>query len=63
MRYLVHAVDLSGVAQATYELECADDEEAKGRAAKLLGAHPAVKLWKGLQRVARLTRDEAENRE
>jgi hypothetical protein len=63
MHYVVHAVDLSGVAQATYELECADDEEAKGRAAKFLEAHPAVELWKGLRRVARLTRDEAKNRE
>jgi hypothetical protein len=61
MHYVVNAVDLSGVAQATYELECADDEEAKGRAAKFLDAHPTVELWKGLRRVARLTRNEAKN--
>ena len=34
------------------------EEEAKGRAAKFLDAHPTVELWKGLRRVARLTRDE-----
>ncbi len=56
MRYVAHAVGLSGVAQATYELECADDDEAKRRAREFLEAHEAVELWKGVRRVARLTR-------
>ncbi len=44
------------MAQTTYELECADDEEAKRRAEEYLEAHEVVELWRGVRRVARLTR-------
>ena len=63
MRYVVHAVDLTGVALATYELESADEEDAKRRAATFLEAHPVVELWKGARRVARLTREQSQNTE
>lgn len=56
MRYLACHVDLSGVALATYELNCADDEEAKVEAKKLLGRHPTIELWDGPRRVARFVR-------
>ncbi len=56
MHYVAHAVDLSGVAQATYEIESDNDEEAKRSAQRFLEAHEAVELWKGTRRIARLTR-------
>ncbi len=60
MRYIARAVALSGVAQASYEFDCADDNEAKRRAEIYLEAYPAIELWKGAERVARLTRETAE---
>ncbi len=60
MRYIAYAVDLSGVARTAYELESADDAEAKRRAQNFLEAHPSIELWKGVRLVARLTRDKGE---
>ena len=56
MRYVAYAVDLAGVAHATYEIECPNDDSAKQRAHKFLEAHPVVEVWQGVRRVARLTR-------
>ena len=63
MRYIAYVVDLFGVAQVSYEFECASDDEAKGRAEEFLETHPAIELWKGAERVARLTREKAEDRD
>jgi len=49
MRYVVYAVDSSGVARAVYEIDSPADEAAKKRAEKLLDAHPAVEVWNGPQ--------------
>ena len=60
MRYVAYAVDLSGVARTAYEVESADDDEARRRAEKFLEAHQAIELWKGVRIVARLTRERVE---
>jgi hypothetical protein len=57
MRYVAFAVDLFGVARATYEIDCANDADARCRAERFLDAHPAIEVWHGVRRVARLTRD------
>jgi len=57
MRYFAYAVDLSGVARAVYEFNSPTDKDAQGRAEKFLEAHPAVELWEGRRRVARLERE------
>jgi hypothetical protein len=57
MRYVAYAVDLWGVVHATYELECGAVDDARRRAAKLLEAHPVIKIWSGARRVERLTAD------
>lgn len=57
MRYLVYAVDLSGVARAAYELNCPSDKDAEVRAKTFLEAHPTVEVWEGPRRVARLIRE------
>ncbi|WP_024516210.1 hypothetical protein [Bradyrhizobium sp. Tv2a-2] len=56
-RYIAYAVDVSGIANATYELQCANDEDAEDRVRELLEAHQTIELWEGVRRVARLTRD------
>jgi hypothetical protein len=56
MRYHAYAVDLSGVARAVYEIDCSTDKDAEARAEKLLETHPAVEVWDGRRRVARLVR-------
>jgi len=56
MRYFAYAVDLSGVARAVYEIDSPTDKDAQDRAEKFLEAHPAVELWEGRRRVARLER-------
>ena len=55
--YIAYAVDAYGIANATYELRCANDEDAEDRVRELLEAHQAIELWVGVRRVARLTRD------
>lgn len=57
MRYVAYAVDLSGVARAVYEIDSPTDEAAKERAVKLLDAHPAVEVWEGPRKIARLARE------
>jgi hypothetical protein len=57
MRYVGYGVDLSGVARAVYEIDCRTEEDAQVRAEKLLEAHPAIELWDGPRRVARLVRE------
>ncbi len=47
---------LTGVARAVYAIDCPTDEDAQARAEKFLEAHPAVELWDGPRRVARLVR-------
>lgn len=59
MRYVAYAVDLSGVARAVYEIDCQTEEDAQVRAEKLLQAHPAIELWDGPRRVARLVRQDS----
>lgn len=56
MRYVAYAVDLSGIARAVYEIDCPTDEDAQARAEHFLEAHPAVEVWEGPRRVARLIR-------
>jgi hypothetical protein len=56
MRYYAYAVDLSGVARAVYEIDCSTDKDAQARAEKRLQIHPAVEVWDGPRRVARLVR-------
>ena len=57
MRYIAYAVDLDGVARAAYEIDCQTDKDAQLRAEKFLEAHPAVEVWDGPRRVARLVRE------
>jgi len=57
MRYVAYAVDLSGVARGVHEIDSPTDEDAKKRAEKFLEAHPAVEMWAGPRRVARLVRE------
>jgi len=57
MRYVAFAVDLFGVARATYEIDCANDADARRRAERFLNAHPVVEVWHGVRHVARLTRE------
>jgi hypothetical protein len=59
MRYVAHATDLANVALATYEIEAGCDDDAKRRAQRFLEAHPAIEIWQGVRRVARLSRAEA----
>ena len=54
--YRLFAVDMGGVARATYEFRCRDDDEAKRRAEIYLHVHEAVELWAEHRRVARLKR-------
>jgi hypothetical protein len=56
-RYIAYAVDVFGIANATYELQCIDDEDAENRVRKLLDAHQTIELWEGVRRIARVTRD------
>lgn len=57
MRYVAYAVDLNGVARAVYEIDCQTDKDAQARAEKFLDAHPAVEVWLGPRRVARMVRE------
>jgi hypothetical protein len=59
MHHLAYALSLLGVAHATCEMECADDDDARLRAVRFLEAHPIIEIWKGARRVARLTKSEA----
>lgn len=43
--------------RAVYEIDSPTDEAAKERAEKLLDAHPAVEVWDGPRKIARLTRE------
>ncbi|PAY03818.1 hypothetical protein CK489_38530 [Bradyrhizobium sp. UFLA03-84] len=54
--YVAFGVDPAGIACATYELRCANDEEAKRRAEDYLDAHEIIELWIDVRRVARLKR-------
>ncbi|MHC2251724.1 hypothetical protein [Bradyrhizobium embrapense] len=54
--YVAFGVDPAGVARATYELRCSDDEEAKRRAESFLDEHEFVELWIDYKRIARLQR-------
>jgi hypothetical protein len=56
MRYVVLPVDLLGVVRATYELECADDNDANLRAQPYLEAHSAIEIWRGRRCIAYLAR-------
>ncbi|MCP3459654.1 hypothetical protein [Bradyrhizobium sp. CCGUVB23] len=59
MRYVAHATDLANVALTVYEIEAGCDDDAKRRTQTFLQAHPAIEIWDGVRRVARLTRAEA----
>jgi hypothetical protein len=63
MRYVAYAVDLSGVAHSTYELECLSDDDAKRRASSFLEANPVIEIWRGARRIARLTSEIAREAE
>jgi len=54
--YIAYHVDLSGAAQAAYELKAVDDEQAKIEAQSLLGLHPSMEIWKGPRFIVRLAR-------
>lgn len=54
--YMAFAVDTSGVARATYELNCLTDEEAKQRAEVYLEVHEVIELWTDHKRIVRLSR-------
>lgn len=59
MRYVAYAFDLSGVARAVYEIDCPTDKDAQVRVEKFLEAHPAVEIWDGPRKIARLTREKS----
>jgi hypothetical protein len=59
MHYLAYAISLLGVAHATYEMECTDNDDGRLRAARFLEAYPIMEIWKGAPRLARLTKSEA----
>ena len=63
MRYVARAVGHSGVAEITYEFECADDDAAKRRGVELLEAHSTIELWKGAEHITSLTREKIEDGE
>lgn len=56
--YYLFAVDAAGIASATYEFNCRDEEEAKARARPYLEHHENVEIWTHHRRVARLRRDD-----
>ncbi|MBR0756835.1 hypothetical protein JQ604_32040 [Bradyrhizobium jicamae] len=56
--YHLFAVDAAGVATATYEFNCSDEEEARIRARTYLGRHDMLELWIAHKRIARLNRGE-----
>jgi hypothetical protein len=56
MRYVAYVVDLSGVARAVYQ-DSPTDEGARTRAEKFLDTYPAVEVWDGPRRIARLVRE------
>ncbi|WOH60266.1 MULTISPECIES: hypothetical protein [Bradyrhizobium] len=60
MRYVAYVVDLSGVARAAYEIDSPTDQDAKTRAEKFLDAYPAVEVWDGPRKIARLVRESAD---
>jgi hypothetical protein len=57
MRYVAYVVDLSGVARAVYQIDSPTDEDARTRAEKFLDTYPAVEVWDGPRRIARLVRE------
>jgi hypothetical protein len=58
-KYLAYHVDLRGIANASYELKAAADDDAKAEAAQLLRFHPAIEVWDGARWVARIVREGA----
>ncbi|MGY4479254.1 hypothetical protein [Bradyrhizobium sp. USDA 3364] len=54
--YVAFGVDPAGIARATYEFRCNDDEEAKRRAKDYLDEHEFIELWIDYRRIARLKR-------
>ncbi|QIG95975.1 MULTISPECIES: hypothetical protein [unclassified Bradyrhizobium] len=54
--YVAFGVDPAGVARATYELRCSNDEEARRQAEDYLDAHEFIELWIDYKRIARLKR-------
>ena len=63
MRYVARAIGHSGVAEISYEFECADDEAAKRRSLEFLEAHPTIEIWKGVEHITSLTREKIEDGE
>jgi hypothetical protein len=57
-KYFAYHVDLLGVARASYELDCEDDEAAKSQAHYFLEFHPSIEVWQGPRWVVRLVREE-----
>lgn len=60
MRYVAYVVDLSGVARAVYQIDSPTDEDARMRAEKFLDTYPAVEVWDGPRRIARLVRESSD---
>ncbi len=61
-KYTAYHVNLFGVAKASYELDCADDETAKSKGRYFLRFHPTIEVWQGPRWVARFTREEPQVR-
>ena len=56
--YHLFAVDAVGIASATYEFKCMDEEEARARAKTYLGHHDVLELWIDHRRIAWLKRSD-----
>lgn len=58
MPYFAFAVDLSGVAQASYQLVAEDDAAAAKEGRQYLEEHPVIEVWSpDYRRVARMVRE------
>jgi hypothetical protein len=58
MPYIAYYVDLSGVAQASYELKANEDDAAKNEAREYLKLHLSIEVWDGPRWVTRLVRED-----
>jgi hypothetical protein len=61
-RYFAYHVDAHGVARASYELHGIEDATAVSHARYFLRFHSSLEIWQGARSVARLSREELEQR-
>ena len=52
--YRIYKLDADDHIADAENVECATDEEACAKALQMQGAYPAVEVWEGARRVARM---------